>query len=375
MAAKAKATPNNGNVFVVAGTDEGRVKERALELYRELTGGVDDGFTHETIDGVADNSDKAYDLCGSTIQALQTLPMFGGDKVVWLRNASFLGDDVTGRSERTLSGVEALRAVLEAGLAPGVKFLLTASVLDKRRSFWKFLEKAAEVEIHDRIDTSRDGWQDQVAVLVRRRADELGLKFQPDALELFVMLAGEATQQIGNELEKLDLYLGERREVAEADVWTMVPLSRAGIVFEIGKALQNGDAARAIGLIDQQLEQGDSAIAIIRASIIPTVRNLFMAKVVAETLKAPTGNYNGFAAALDKLPEVERAWLPQKKTGGVNVYPIFLALRGASGFRMGGLRAAMEATLKADQALVTTGLDHRLVLHRLVAEIAAARKS
>jgi len=375
VAAKAKATPNNGNVFVVAGTDEGRVKERALELYRELTGGVDDGFTHETIDGVADNSDKAYDLCGSTIQALQTLPMFGGDKVVWLRNASFLGDDVTGRSERTLSGVEALRAVLEAGLAPGVKFLLTASVLDKRRSFWKFLEKAAEVEIHDRIDTSRDGWQDQVAVLVRRRADELGLKFQPDALELFVMLAGEATQQIGNELEKLDLYLGERREVAEADVWTMVPLSRAGIVFEIGKALQNGDAARAIGLIDQQLEQGDSAIAIIRASIIPTVRNLFMAKVVAETLKAPTGNYNGFAAALDKLPEVERAWLPQKKTGGVNVYPIFLALRGASGFRMGGLRAAMEATLKADQALVTTGLDHRLVLHRLVAEIAAARKS
>jgi hypothetical protein len=35
----------------------------------------------------------------------------------------------------------------------------------------------------------------------------------------------------------------------------------------------------------------------------------------------------------------------------------------------------MEATLKADQALVTTGLDHRLVLHRLVAEIAAARRS
>jgi len=375
VAAKAKATPNNGSVFVVAGTDEGRVKERALELYRELTGGVDDGFTHETIDGVADNSDKAHDLCGSTIQALQTLPMFGGDKVVWLRNASFLGDDVTGRSERTLSGVEALRAVLEAGLAPGVKFLLTASVLDKRRSFWKFLEKAAEVEIHDRIDTSRDGWQDQVAALVRRRADELGLKFQQDALELFVMLAGEATQQIGNELEKLDLYLGERREVAESDVWTMVPLSRAGIVFEIGKALQNGDAARAIGLIDQQLEQGDSAIAIIRASIIPTVRNLFMAKVVAETLKVPTGNYNGFEAALDKLPEVERALLPQKKTGGVNVYPIFLALRGASGFQMDGLRAAMEATLKADQALVTTGLDHRLVLHRLVAEIAAARKS
>jgi predicted aspartyl protease len=33
----------------------------------------------------------------------------------------------------------------------------------------------------------------------------------------------------------------------------------------------------------------------------------------------------------------------------------------------------MEAALKADQALVTTGLDHRLILHRLIAEIATAR--
>ncbi|MFD0893110.1 DNA polymerase III subunit delta [Luteolibacter ambystomatis] len=373
MAAKAKSSGGNGNIVVVAGTDEGLVKERALELYREMTGGVDDGFTHETIDGVADNSDKAHEICGSTIQALQTLPMFGGDKVVWLRNASFLSDDVTGRSERTLSGVEALRKVLEAGVPQGVKFLVTASAPDKRRAFWKFLEKAAEVEVHDRIDTSREGWQDQVARLVDDRARDLGLRFEPDALALFVMLAGEATQQIGNELEKLDLYLGERRTVTEQDVFTMVPLSRAGIVFEIGNALQKGDAARAIALIDQQLEQGDSAIAIIRASIIPTVRNLFMAKVVGDTMKVPTNNYQSFAGALDRLPEIERAWLPQKKTGGVNVYPVFLALRGAAAFTLDGLRKAMEATLKADQALVTTGLDHRLVLHRLIAEITATR--
>jgi DNA polymerase III subunit delta len=372
VAAKAKAG-SNGNVFAVVGSDEGLVKERALELYRELTGGVDDGFTHETIDGVADNSDKAHEICGSTLQALQTLPMFGGDKVVWLRNANFFADDVTGRSERTLSGVEGLRALLENGLPSGVKFLLTATGIDKRRAFWKALEKVAEVQVHDRIDTSREGWQDQVGSLVSARARELGLKFDPAAMELFVMLAGEATQQIGNELEKLDLFLGERRQVTEQDVLTMVPLSRAGIIFEIGNAIQKGDAARAIGLIDQQLEQGESAVAIIRASIIPTVRNLFMAKVTEETLKVPTGNYQAFAGALDRLPEFDRAWLPQKKTGGVNVYPIFLAMRGASGFTLKGLTAAMEATQRADQDLVTTGLDNRLILHRLIAEITGAR--
>lgn len=377
MAAKAKTNPQNaGNFFAVVGSDDGLVREKALLLYNELTNGVDDGFTHETIDGIADNSESAHEICSSTIQALLTIPMFGGDKVVWLRNANFLADNVTGRSQRTEAGVEALRATLEKGIPNGVKFLMTAQGVDKRRSFWKYIEKAADVQVHDRIDTSRDGWQEQVASLVTGRARELGLRFERDAMELFVMLAGEQTQQIGNELDKLDLYLGEeRREVTEEDVRLLVPLSRAAVVFEIGKAIQLGNAMRAIRLIDEQLEADESAIGIMRASIIGVVRNLFMAKLIIDKFKVPTGNYSAFSGGLNRLPEADRAWLPQKKDGsGVNVFPIFLAAENAKNFELSGLQHVMEATLKADQALVTTGLDHRLVLHRLIVEIAAARK-
>ena len=378
MAAKAKTSPQKtGNFFAVVGSDEGLVREKALLLYNQLTNGVDDGFTHETIDGIADNSESAFEICSSTVQALLTIPMFGGDKVVWLRNANFLADNVTGRSQRTEAGVESLRATLERGIPDGVKFLMTAQGIDKRRSFWKFIEKAADVQVHDRIDTSRDDWQDQVASLVTKRARELNLRFEPDALALFVLLAGEQTQQIGNELEKLDLYLGEeRREVTEEDVRVLVPLSRAAVVFEIGKAIQLGNAARAIQLIDQQLEADESAIGIMRASIIGVVRNLFMAKLIIEKFKVPTGNYSAFSGGLNRLPESDRAWLPQKKDGsGVNVFPIFLAADNAKNFELTGLQQVMEATLKADQALVTTGLDHRLILHRLIVEIASARKA
>ncbi len=378
MAAKAKTSSQPaGNFFAVVGSDDGMVREQALMLYNQLTGGNDDGFTHETIDGISDNSDSAFEICASTVQSLLTLPMFGGDKVVWLRNANFLGDNVTGRSQRTEAGVESLRATLEKGIPQGVKFLLTAQGVDKRRGFWKFIEKSAQVQVYDRIDTSRDDWQDQVATLVTRRAAELGLDFEADALAVFVLLAGEQSQQIGNELEKLDLYLGpERRTITENDVNVLVPLSRAAVVFEIGKAIQTGNAARAIQLIDQQLGADESAIGIMRASIIGVVRNLYMAKLIVEKFKTPTGNYQAFAGALNRLLENDRAWLPQKKDGsGVNVFPIFLALPNAANFDIEGLQNVMEATLKADQALVTTGLDHRLILHRLIVEIAAARKT
>jgi DNA polymerase-3 subunit delta len=375
----AKATSSSATdrrFFALVGSDEGMVREKALALYQKLTNGVDDGFTHETIDGIADNSDSAYEICGSVIQALQTVSMFGGDKVVWLRNANFLSDTVTGRSQRTEAGVEQLRVSLEAGLPDGVTFLLTAQGVDKRRGFWKFIEKNAQVEVFDRIDTSRDGWEEQVADLVLRRAGEFGLDFEPEALRLFVMQAGEQSQQIENELEKLDLYLGtDRRLVTEDDVLLLVPLSREAVVFEIGKALQTGNPARAIRLIDEQLSADESPVGIMRASIIGVVRNLYLARLILDRFKVSTGSYNSFSGALNKLPEADRAWLPQKKDGsGVNIFPIFLAAEAAKRFELDGLRRVLEATQAADQALVTTGLDPRLILHRLIVQIAAARR-
>ena len=377
VAAKTKSQPSAaGNFFAVVGSDEGMVREQALELHNQLTGGVDDGFTHETIDGIAENSDSAFEICSSVVQALQTLPMFGGDKVVWLRNANFLGDNITGRSQRTEAGVESLRATLEAGLPAGVKFLLTAQGVDKRRAFWKFIEKAASLRVFDRIDTSRDGWQDEVASLVTARATAMGLDFDPEALEVFVLQAGEQSRQIDNELQKLDLFLGhDRRIITRRDVDLLVPLSRAAVVFEIGRAIQNGDAARAIQLVDQQLTADDkAAIGIVRAAIITTVRNLYFAKLICETFKPPTGSYQAFAGALNRLPENDRAWLPQKKDrSGVNVFPLFQCVSATKHYDLTALQGVLEATLKADESLVTTGLDSRLVLHRLVVQIATAR--
>lgn len=369
----AKKSVSNSRIHVVVGSDEGVVREQSLKLWRELTQGVDDGFTHETIEGNADKVDQVTAIVSRTLQALLTYSMFGGDKVVWLRNATFFGNDRTSESETTLQSVEDLLKQLSAGLPEGVSMILSAPKIDKRRAFWKFLEKHADVQTHDMIDVSKENWEAEVAELVVEKAGALDLTFAEDALELFVMQAGEATNQIVNELEKLSLYLGERRNVEIEDVRVMVPLSRIGVIFETGKALQSGDAARAIALIDEQLEFGESAVAIMRASIIPTVRSLFMSRILIERAKASPYNYRDFEAAVNRLPAEEKAWLPQKKSGdGVNIYPLFMAAKGAQAFTLKSLANIFHATARADKMLVTTGLDERLLLHRLVTEIASA---
>lgn len=361
-------------LYVVQGTDEGLVQEQARVLYQRLTGGVDDEFTHEIVRGQVGDSESAYQVCMQVVSSLQTLSLFGAEKVVWLKQVTFLADDVTGNAERTLSGLEKLRDFLQSGEMAGARLIISASQVDKRRSFWQFLHKNANVLSFDKIDTSRDGWQVQVGKIVEQRAAELGLRFERDALELFVNLAGESTQQIRNELQKIDIYLGDRREISRADVVSLVPMSRVGVIFEIGNALQKGDGARALELIDEQLESGEQPIALIRATLIPTIRNLLISKLLLEKYKPSARDYRSFCADLDRLSSQERGWLPLKKDGGVNTFGLFQTIPAAEWFTRDGLIELTKLAMQADLALVTTSQNPRMILQRLVAQMMFARK-
>ena len=365
-----------GAVHAIIGTDDGRVSEEALALFNDLKpeGEVAE-FTNDVVEGVVANSEEAHQACMKTIEALQTIGFFGADKIVWLKGANFLADDRTGGAERAKQGVEDLLEVLKAGIGEEVTFLVSASAIDKRRAFYKWLQKNAEVAIFDKIDVSKEGWEDEVALMVTTRAKELGLAFDHEALELFVQMAGEETRQIGNELEKLNLYLGARRTVELEDVRLMVPLSRKGVVWEISRAIERRDAVRAIALVDAQLEKGESAIGLMRAAIIPTVRNLFMVRVLLDAHPdLPPHNGGAFTGALNRLPDSEKAWLPQTKSGSVNAWGLFFAAKKAGQFTTAEMRRAMEAALHADKSLVTTQLDARMVLHRVVAELTMTGK-
>src|SRR3954463_10442271 len=113
------------NVFAVVGSDESEVKRAAGELAGQLLPAGAGEFGADTIDGVAANADEAATRIHQTIEALLTLPFFGGEKLVWLKNANFFGDSVTGRAKSVLEAVEKLQATLEAGVPDGVKFLLS----------------------------------------------------------------------------------------------------------------------------------------------------------------------------------------------------------------------------------------------------------
>ena len=367
---KTKTKPVASKIYAVVGSDDVEVKRTAAELVEKLKPKDAGEFGLETIDGAADNAEQAAARIRSTIEALRTLPFFGGEKLVWLKNANFLADDQKARSAAVQTALEELAETLEAGTGSEIIFLISAIDVDKRRSFYKALAKRAELQVFDKLDSSRGGWEEAATEIVLTRAKKRKLQFADDALELFVLLTGGDTREIESELEKIDIYLGKERAVDVDLVRELVPLTREGVIFDLSNALAERDLQRALDMVRQLLDQGESAIGILLVAILPTVRNLLLAKDLMERHRIPRPHAPfPFIAAVNRLPANATAHLPRKKDGSINAYTLGLAAQNAHRFSTEQLIAGMQACLAANLQLVTTQLDHELILTEVVVKL------
>jgi DNA polymerase-3 subunit delta len=153
-------------------------------------------------------------------------------------------------------------------------------------------------------------------------------------------------------------------------VRTLVPMSRTGVIFELGNALAARDLEGALALVRQLLDQGEKAIGILLVTIIPTVRNLLLAKDLMQRyrLPRPSAPYT-FGSTLNRLPPEATEHLPRKKDGSISAFPLGIAAMQAHRFETEQLIAGLEACLAANLQIVTTQLDHQLILNQVVIKL------
>jgi DNA polymerase III subunit delta len=359
-------------IHAILGSDEFEVKRVAFDLAQSLSPGGDFGL--ETIDGAADNLDQALRAIHSAIESLQTFGMFGGEKLVWMKNVNFLADTVVGRSESVIAALEKLLKILQGGLPEGTRFLLSATETDKRRTFYKSLCKIANVQTFDGLDSSKAGWEESASMLVQDMALKLGLHMDHSAAEMFTLYTGGDRRTITTELEKLNLYLGStRRDVTLDDIRLLTPISRAGVVFELGNAIASRQLTPALDLLKQLIFQGENEMGIILVAVIPTVRNLLLVKdlMVRHKLTKPAQPFF-FGKTLERLPGEAIAHLPRNKEGKLNAYPLGIAASHAHRYTIPELRRALSACLDANVALVTSPTEKEVILNQLIVRIIAS---
>lgn len=353
-------------IHFISGSDDSAVKRAASELAAKLAPGAD-AFGLEIIDGAVDTVDAAVARTRETMQSLATMPFLGGTKLVWLKSATYLADSVAGRSENVITVVEQLCDLLDEGLPDGITFLMSAPAADKRRSAYKRLSKAGSTSLHDKPSLGFGAGEEEVINWTMQQVRARGLKVSADAVEVLAARVGLDSAQLHSELDKIETAFGSGHPIGERDVRELVPATRESGVFDIGNAISARNLPLALETLEQLFYQGEKGVGILLASIVPTIRNLLLAKSLLIRHKIrPPAEANYFSSSLAKLPPEETDFLPRKKDGTLNAYGLGIAAKNSVHYSLDELQRAFHCCADANLQLITSQGAEDVVLTRLL---------
>lgn len=368
-----RAASSLAPVVLVWGEDEFTVKQRAREIYRHWSAELG-GMDHEVIDAAVNNSGEALRVLARLREALQTLPFFGSGKAVWLQNCNFFGDERAASAQAVTDSLAELAQELKVFPWGNVRLLISAGKVDKRRTFYKTLEKLGTVEHFAGLSVDDRDWAGQAEAIVLRQLREAGRKISDDALAELVAGVGPNVRQLNNEVEKLALYVGDRTEIEAGDVAAVVTRNKQARAFALGDALGERDLPRALRCLDEELwevkfDRQKSEIGLLYGLIGKVRVLIFLKEMLREGLLKPENDYNRFKSRLERIPAGS---LPEDRRFNplaMNPYVLFKALPQARRYSTDELIRAMDLLLECNQQLVSSGLDEALVLQRTLVRI------
>ena len=363
-------------LVLVCGEDDFAVKQRAKQIYLQWTeelGGMD----HEIIDASVSHSGEALKALAKLREAMQTLPFFGTGKVIWLQDCNFLSDERAATKDVTES-LAALADELKEFAWQNVRLLISAGKVDKRKGFYKALDKLGAVESFAGWSVDDRDWAGQAEAWASKALRARQKEISDEALSELVNRVGPNARQLDNEVEKVALYVGDRKEIEFDDVATICTRNKMARAFALGDALGDRDLPRLLARLDEslwevKLDPQKSEIGLLYGLISKVRAMLLLKEMLKEGWVKPDMDYNRFKAQLERVPKDQ---LPEDRRFNplaLNPYVLYKALPQVQRYSEAELVRAMDVLLRCNQRLVSTSLDESLVVQQTLVQIVGGR--
>jgi DNA polymerase-3 subunit delta len=184
------------------------------------------------------------------------------------------------------------------------------------------------------------------------------VKMDQDAARELVDALGGDMMLVANELEKLILYVGEKKKIALGDVETMVLAAKQRSLYELTDAISAHDRMKALAVLDAMLSTGDGDDA--------AIGHLYM---LAKTFRQMLVIFE------KKVRDSRALWQALWRGFGVPPFAAEDVLKQARRYKSRReLTRALRLIARADLDLRSNPPSKRLVLERLVLELASEPK-
>jgi len=360
-------------VALICGEDEFAIKECARQLYQQWTEALG-GMDHEIIEASAANSSEALKVLRRLREGLQTLPFFGSSKVVWLRDCNFLGDERAAQTQAVTEGLASLAQELKSFSWQNVRLLVSAGKVDKRKVFFKTLDKLGTVESFEALTVDSKDWASQCEFRTRAAIKQRGKEISDAGLVELVARIGPHPRQLDSEVEKLSLFTGERTEITAGDVAAVCVRNKLARSFALADALGDRQLSTLLRRLDEELgdlqfDKNKSEIGLLYGLISKVRTMLLLKEMIREGWVSPEADYGRLKSQLERVP-ADR-FPTEKRFNPLAMHPFMLhrALGQAKNYDSTELIRALDLLLQCNRRLVSSGLDEALVLQQTLVNI------
>jgi DNA polymerase-3 subunit delta len=361
---------------LICGDDEFAVKQRAKPLYQQWCDEIG-GMDHEIIEATVSNSGEALTAVARLREALQTLPFFGTGKVIWLRDCNFLGDERVASAQAVTEVLTGLAEELKAfawSRNRGIRLLISAGKVDKRKIFFKTLDKIGSVENLAGWSADDRDWTERAEVAARTSVRERKKEISDEALSELVGRVGPHPRQLDSEIEKLCLFVGSQKQIEAGDVNAVCTRNKMARAFALGDALGDRDLPRLLRRLDEELwetkfDSQKSEIGLLYGLIAKVRAMLLLKEMLREGWIKAEMDYNRFKAQLQRVPADKLPGDRRYNPLALNPYVLYKALPQVKRYSEAELIRAMDLLLNCNRRLVSSGLDEALVLQQTLVQI------
>lgn len=200
------------------------------------------------------------------------------------------------------------------------------------------------VEAHGMVTRFFPLLEREIIAWIEAWAKTQGLSLQRDAAQYLWQIIGNDLQKIKNELEKLALYIKEKKTIGCDDVKAAVGDFREYTSFDLAAAVGTKDREKAFMILSRLIQEGEQPVGLL-GGIAWHFRRLLRAKAMEE-------RGIGYEEIKNKLKVI--------------FHQSALFHEQMRRFSLTELRMAFHAMLEADRALKSSGISGRLVLERMI---------
>lgn len=302
---------STASILICHGDDEYAIATHLRAIEAEFCSGDMGDINLTRLDGASANQDEL-------VNAVTSIPFFAEKRLVVLSNPLPAVRKRPGGREESEEGEETDTGSAGEKKQKFLAFLnnvpettiLTLVIADnqawsskKREYDWEVLKDSHYLvkwakENKERVELCSFALPRQEAMpgWITREAGKRGLKFNPAAAVELAQYVGNDTRLASKELEKLDLYLGDRRAVEAADIAAICTFTSSVTIWQLVDAMGEKNTHKALEVHHQLLETMDAR------EIFPMIIRQFRLLLMAREVMDARGNEAEVAAQVGVAP-------------------------------------------------------------------------